>query len=569
MRDSFKGSGVAFDKVRTPDETLEWIRDRFGHFGVPILQDTERIDKGRLGIPVYLSKYSPSASSLTGKFSQMGKGVTSVQAETSAVMELVERFSLFSFLEERGQRTGRATDLDGDALPLGDMLKAIHAKDQSEGACLKAWGLIKTLPFDWVRAYRPVDGREFWLPLSWFWPLNRYNGSASGNSLEEASVQALSEVVERHVCSIITYEKLSTPTIDPDSIKDPVIRGLLDRFERLSIHLVLKDFSLDLGIPTVGAIAWDPSTFPDRSEIVYTAGTAPDPLRAVIRAITEVAQLAGDFDREGKYVESGLPKFSSLDEASYVLDTPTRVSIETMPGCSSKNFRAEVEGICKALARAGLNAYLVDITHPGLAVPAVYAVVPGNHFRDRTRDLDVPFHCARLVDSIDYPQQALSLLNAIEDLYPGHFHVAFYTGHVYERLGDYREALNWYNRALELNPAAGEVASIYCQRGVCYKEMEDFPRAIEELKQARDSNPGLKEIYNLLGYCFYRTGEHLKAIDAFEQAISIDPGSAIDYANIASNLGKLGMKEAAIRWYKMALELDPGLTWARDKMQEL
>ncbi len=566
LRDSFKESGIAFDKVRAPDETLKWIRSRLDQLSIPILQDTRRVDRGRLGIPVYLSRYSPSAGHLTGKFSQMGKGVTSVQAETSAVMELIERFSLFHFLQDGIPHTGRATDLDGDVLPLQDMLKAIHVKDQEEE---RAWDLIRGLPLDWVKAYRPVDGREFWLPLSWFWPLNRYNGSASGNSLEEAAVQALSEVVERHVCSVITYKELHTPSIELDSIRDPVLRGLLDRFERLSIHLVLKDFSLDLAIPTVGAIAWDPSTFPDRSEIVYTAGTAPDPVRAAIRAITEVAQLAGDFDREGRYIESGLPKFSGLDEASYVLDGSSRVPIDAMPSCSSRNFRLEVEGICKALAGVGLNAYLVDITHPDLAIPVVYAVVPGNHFRDHTRGLDVPFHCARLADSINDPQQALSILTDIEDLYPGRFYVAFYTGHVYERLGDYREALDWYNRALDLNPVAEELASIHCQKGVCYKEIEDFPRAIDELKQARDLNPGLKEIYNLLGYCFYRIGEHLKAIDAFEQAISIDPGSAVDYANIASNLGKLGMNRAAIRWYKMALELDPGLTWARDRMQEL
>ena len=99
--------------------------------------------------------------------------------------------------------------------------------------------------------------------------------------------------------------------------------------------------------------------------------------------------------------------------------------------------------------------------------------------------------------------------------------------------------------------------------------MEDFTKAIKELEIARDSNPELKEIHNLLGYCFYRSGEHIKAIHAFEQAISIDPGSAIDYANIASNLCKLDIKDAAIRWYEMALDLDPDLTWAKDKMQEL
>ncbi|MDL1959771.1 MAG: YcaO-like family protein [Deltaproteobacteria bacterium] len=569
LKDSFKESGAALDKVRPADETLEWVRDRFNILGVPILQDTERIDKGRLGIPVYVSRYSPSVSRLTGTPRQMGKGATPAQAEASAVMELVERFSLFDFVKKREHITCRRMDLEAGAVPLEDMLKALHLKDHGGEAVSKAGRLIETLTFDWVKAYCPTGGGEFRLPFSWFWPLNEYNGSASGNSFEEAAVQALSEVVERHVCSIITHEKLSTPAIELNSIKDPVARELLARFQRLNIELVLKDFSLDLGIPTVGAIAWDPSTFPSRSEIVYTAGTAPDPQRAVIRALTEVAQLAGDFDREGEYIESGLPKFSSLDEASYVLDEPFQVSVESMPNCRSENFRLEVEGLCKALADTGLKAYLVDITHPELAVPAVYAVIPGNHFRDRTRNLDVAFHCARLVDSIEHPQKALSILNTIDDLYSERYDIAFYTGHVHEQLGDYRKALKWYNRAFQLNPVPEEVASIYCHRGLCYKELEDFPKAIEELESARDSNPELKEIHNLLGYCFYRVGKHVKAIESFEQAISIDPGSAIDYANIASNLRELDMKDAAIRWYEMALELDPDLIWARDKMQEL
>ena len=49
---------------------------------------------------------------------------------------------------------------------------------------------------------------------------------------------------------------------------------LLAAFEREGIHIVLKDFSLGMPLPTVGAVAWDPATFPARSEIVFTAGTA-------------------------------------------------------------------------------------------------------------------------------------------------------------------------------------------------------------------------------------------------------------------------------------------------------
>jgi ribosomal protein S12 methylthiotransferase accessory factor len=569
LKDSFKKSGYALDKVRTSDETLSWVRKKFDSLGMPILQNTQRSDKKRLGIPVYISYYTPFSSRLTGTIKQMGKGATASQAEASAVMELAERFSLFHFVKEKKRMTCRRINLESAAIPLEDMFNALHLKDHSRNDIEKAKELIDILTFDWVRAHCLTDGQEFWLPFSWFWPLNEYNGSASGNSFEEAAVQALSEVVERHVCSIISHRMLLTPTIKLNTIRHPVAKELLKNFKRLNIELVLKDFSLDLGIPTVGAIAWDPSTFPSRSEIVYTAGTAPDPQRAVIRALTEVAQLSGDFDTEGKYVESGLPKFSNLDEASYVLNRSCEVSIESLPNCSSENFKVEIEKLHKALAKVGLRAYVVDITHSELAVPSVYAVVPGNHFRDRTRNLDVAFHCARLVDSIEHPQKAISILSAIGNMYPERYDIAFYIGHAYEKLGDYQEALKWYNKTFLLNPVPEEVASIYCHRGLCYKELEDFSKAIEELERARDSNPELKEIHNLLGYCFYRTGEYIKAIEVFEQAISIDPGSAIDYANIASNLQKLDLRDAAINWYKKALELDPELTWARAKLQQL
>jgi ribosomal protein S12 methylthiotransferase accessory factor len=569
LRDSLKGSGADYDKVRSPDETLEWVRRRFQDLGGAILHSVERIDKGRLGIPVYMSKYTAEACRLTGTFKQMGKGVTPSQAEASAVMELVERFSLFSFVREREHRICRAGDIGEDVVPQRDMLKALHFRDSAPDSRLRARELTGILPLRWVKAYRPLDNSWCWLPWSWFWPLNEYNGSAAGNSLEEAAVQALCEVVERHVCSLVTYDRLSTPTIDLDSIGGPVARGLLDRFRRLGIEVVLKDFTLGLGIPTVGAIAWDPSTFPARSEIVYTAGTATHPERAIVRALTEVAQLAGDFDTEGRYVESGLPLFADLEAASYVLETPSYVSVDSMPACDSENFRVELENACRILDRAGMNVYLVDVTHPDVGVPVAYVVIPGNHFRDRTRGLHVAFHAARLASSFEDTAQALSLLKAIDDLYSQRFDVAFYTGNVLEQCGEYREALDWYERALQLEPDPGEVASIYCHRGLCHKEMENFSAAVEELKRSRSMNPGLKETHNLLGYCFFRLGEHLRAIESFEQAIAIDPGSAIDYANIGSNLRQLGMNDAAAKWYEMALELDPDLEWAREHLNGL
>ncbi|MGB9712029.1 YcaO-like family protein [Dissulfurimicrobium hydrothermale] len=580
FKDSFKASGADIDKAIAPGDTVAWARSRLEAFDTQILKTAERIDKGRLGIPVYISRYTPQASRITGTQKQMGKGATPEQAEASAVMELVERFSIFSFVKD-GTRSnqGKFTDIFADIaidwdefelLPIDEMLMAAGLKNESRCPEALAWLVSTAMSFKWTKALRPHDGKGFLLPWSWFWPINEYNGSAAGNSLEEAAVQAICEVVERHVCSIISRDKLETPTIDPGSLQNPVARELVRKFRETGIHLILKDFSLGLGIPTVGAIAWDPSTFPRRSEIVYTAGTSTSPERAAIRAITEIAQLAGDFDTEGRYVESGLPKFSVLEEADYILRAQSITPINALPDCSSKNFKTEIENAALALRKAGMNTYLIDVTHPDLGIPAVYAIIPGNHFRDRTIKIDPVFHCARLATLQEDHAEGLSVLHKIDHISSkGRYEVAFYIGHLLERSGRYDDALHWYDEAISRGPDPDELASIHCHKGFCLKEKGEFEMAAVELERSKGLNPELKETYNLLGYCFYRMGDYIKAIEAFEQAIAIDPGSAIDYANIGRNLHLLGMKKMAALWYEAALELDPDIVWAREQLSTI
>ena len=569
LKDSFKRSGIAHDKVRSPEETIKWALDRFASLGRPVLDEVKRIDKGRLGIPVFLSKYSVQASMITGTKKQMGKGASEAQAKASAIMEIAERYSLFRFRERDEFHVAPLSDVRGQRFGVKDLLKAVHLDKEPDQEELD---FLNSFLHQWVDGYDATKKVVTKAPFSWMWPIFEYNGSAAGNSLEEAAVQAICEVVERHVCSLISYKRLLTPTIDLDSINDRDLKELVEKFKNKGIHLVLKDFSLGLGIPTVGAVAWDPSTYPDRSEIVYTAGTSTSPVRAAIRAITEVAQLAGDFDTDGKYLESGLPKFKTLDEADYVLDSRDTIDLNELPNCSSDNFKTEVTFLASALKRhAGLNVYLADITDKELQIPAVYAMIPGSHFRDRTLNIDLPFHMARIVATggFIYPVEALNILERMDMLYPQRFDVAFYMGYTMEALGDLEGAVEKYEQALDRSPPSSELASLYCNIGNCYRQLGQLDRAVLYLEKAREHDPGLKEVHNILGTCLYQMGRYTDAIECFEKAISIDPGSAIDYANIGSNLRKLGIIPAAIKWYEMALELDPSLDWARQHLDSL
>ena len=71
-------------------------------------------------------------------------------------------------------------------------------------------------------------------------------------------------------------------------------------------------------LPLWALLVYDPSTFPGASEIVFTAGTASSPAKAAIRALTEAAQLGGDFETGSVYEASGLPKFRTPGEADWL-----------------------------------------------------------------------------------------------------------------------------------------------------------------------------------------------------------------------------------------------------------
>ena len=159
---------------------------------------------------------------------------------------------------------------------------------------------------------------------------------------------------------------------------------LYEKFRKNNIELYLNDFSLDTGIPTIAALAIDRSTFPESSEIVYTAGTTPNAEKALIRAITEVAQLAGDFNSSSNYIASGLPKPLQMEDVQYVTDVKSSTGISEITDLTDNNIRQEVENCIGSLQKLGMETLMINVTHPELQIPALYTIVPGAHFRERS-----------------------------------------------------------------------------------------------------------------------------------------------------------------------------------------
>ncbi len=331
----------------------------------------------------------------------------------------------------------------------------------------------------------------------------------------------------------------------------------------------MSDFSLDTGIPSVGVLAYDPATFPQLSEIVWTAGTTPSPEKSLSRALTETAQLAGDFNSGASFVASGLPKFPRLEDAAYVTRPGREVDIDTLPDLSCGNMRVEVENLVSALARRDMEVIVVDTRHRLLDIPAFYTIVPGAHFRERALGTSTGMFTAKLIAERFPAQDALKRLADMQGKLPGKYYLSFYIGTCHLNLGRAETALACFEEALGLEPNPQDVAGIHSYMGQCLKEMRRYREAIAALRRGAAVDPERTDIHNLMGFCHFKLKEHAEAIESFHNVLRIDPSSAIDYANIAVNYRELGERRKALEFYELALALDPGIEFARQHLGQL
>ena len=114
--------------------------------------------------------------------------------------------------------------------------------------------------------------------------LNISNGDAAGNTLEEATVQALCELFERYSKIKILTEKIQCPDI-PKEFFSPKFNKFFDYISQ-KFDFKIKDFSLGKGLPVIAIII-------GKSDLGFhiSVGSATSMDSALERCITEFYQL--------------------------------------------------------------------------------------------------------------------------------------------------------------------------------------------------------------------------------------------------------------------------------------
>ncbi|WP_027180427.1 YcaO-like family protein [Maridesulfovibrio bastinii] len=558
------------DKAVSPEETVKKVKKILAEKCDGVLECTRKVDTGRLGIPVFISECGSAARAIMPTRKQMGKGASAIQAEASAVMELVERYSFFSFWNNPENFVpatySEAEEMwPGQVIPIERILQSVG----EEMDIAKARVILDLVRWMFCPVLNVSSGKTEYVPLDWFRILNEFNGSSAGNTSEESILQGACELVERHVCAVIDRERPELPVIDPATCGDEVLLRLCKCFADNGVRLILNDFSLGMPVPTVAATAWDPSTFPGMSEIVFTAGTSASPEKAAIRAVTEVAQLAGDFETGRVYEASGLPKFTEIEQTRWLSEGKT-IALSDLPSVEDDDILTELKALASGLMDKGFTLYSVDITNPDLGVPANYSFVPGFQFRERTPYASLGLFTGRILSektSIDLAGEGLDI---IADIYGEKaYFIPFFEGMLALRSGEADSAVGFFEKAEKLQPADEERALAAFYAAYSLSVQEKWPETVPFLDRAIELDDQAKEYFNLRGVAKFKSGSYEIAAEDFKAALALDSGSASDLANLGLCLKFMGRTDEAREYLATALDLDPALDYARAHLEKL
>jgi ribosomal protein S12 methylthiotransferase accessory factor len=557
------------DKACSPAETVARVKQALATSGQNILAENRRIDTGRLGIPVFMSICGDHAKTVMPGRKQMGKGASPDQAEASALMELMERYGFFTFWNDETRFTSmtwsQAVQAFGQKLiPIQEILHSVDDPCTPEqGAAildLTAWKFSKALDLK--------TGREVMVPIDWFRQLNEYNGSSAGNTDSESILQAVCELVERHVCALADRNHPILPTIAVHEDDDPILVELMDKFRIQGIEVTLKDMTGSMPLPTVAALAVDPNTFPEHSEIVFTAGTATSPAKAAIRALTEVAQLAGDFESKTTYEPSGLSKYTTIEETAWITKGP-KCRLCDLPSIASNDIGRELEHAVKALAEQGYAVYTLATTLESLGIPTHYTFIPGFSFRERTPHASLGMLTGKRILETASLDEVEIQLDQLEKLCPGAHFLPFFRAQLALNQGNLQMALTLFARSEDVQPDDENRAMSAFYQGHCLTLQEQWSEAILHLTRAISLQEDVKEYHNLHGVCLFKLGNFAQAARCFSKALALDAGSAMDMANLGLCYQNTGQIDQALACLQEAVTMDPSIEFAWEHLVNL
>lgn len=344
-----------------------------------------------------------------------GKGMTPIYAKASAYAEMMERLQNRVVIDPNPARHG----FDCIYFP-DETHRTLNKKEivdyvyqflpnayPDEG--IEIDSIDSTfLPFYHVNTSEVVD-----VPYTLIRSVSSSNGMAAGNIPEEAILQGLSEIFERHSLQELYLNRLTPPTIPLEEFNGTIIWEKLNRLRReYNMESIVKDCSLGEGFPVIGLLIYNA----DKTKYVFQLGSALSRIVALERCFTEIFQghtatsleLLNNLDESSSfdpfnefrkslvYGRGQMPKEFFYPESSYEYDKDSIISFD---GDFKENLKETIDW----LKNKSYDIYIRDNSF--LDFPAFHIIIPGmseldSHFSRMNSRLYELSHSEREINPI-------------------------------------------------------------------------------------------------------------------------------------------------------------------------
>ena len=374
----FKGT----HRIIPPNETIKNNEEKCKIAGITRITEITHLD--RIGLPVFSAIRPTSQDGAISIYG--GKGISSEHAKASAMMEGFERYSAEK--QDENLVTGTVSEISskGNTIDVESLNLPKDFKKEN----------IELFNLEWNICHDLISGDDYYVPSNAIYHpyvlednscqslfKSNTNGLASGNSLEEAILHGMFEVIERDAWSIFELTHKNYKQIDLDSIESETVNDALSKFSENDIKIKLMDFTADVNIPTIAASA-DDTLLKDAGLLTLGIGTHLDPEVAVLRALTEVAQsratqihgaredtVRADFART-----AGYERMKRINKY-YFQEEDEKIRLSDIENRSTDSITKDIDIVLDELKSNEIEHVLYyDLTRPELNVNVVRVIIP-------------------------------------------------------------------------------------------------------------------------------------------------------------------------------------------------
>jgi ribosomal protein S12 methylthiotransferase accessory factor len=311
-----------------------------------------------------------------------GKGITIHQSRASAIMEAIERYCAQIFPHSRVIHASYeevekyAIHPSSFSLPKLIPPKCWYCMERG----FRCFHDLNDVCYEWTWGFSLIRRKPVLVPASLvYYPymsrsgvsfmFNDTGGLASGNTLEEAILSGLAEVVERDAL-YNTFNSENIDNIKPIEINDLNNKYIMKFFSNIPqdrVFIFLIENKVKINIPTV--VAFICYVAGGVGIIFGGSGTHLELEVALLRAITEMEQ-----QKVRKKILMEFNKNNLLSSRNPPINNTT--SIKQIYSKSTGDLGMDIDLYLKELSKNNMDAIVVDLTHPDIGIPTVRVIVP-------------------------------------------------------------------------------------------------------------------------------------------------------------------------------------------------